>query len=59
MQIKAVVSFVGSVCMAAGEVRVVPDDTARDLIRAGHAIPVGNEAEQPEKVSKKGKGKAS
>ena len=45
MKVKATTSFAGEICMAAGEVRDVPEDVAAPLLRCGYLEPVEVPAE--------------
>lgn len=36
MEVKATTSFAGEICMAAGEVRDVPEDVAAPLLKCGY-----------------------
>jgi len=58
MLIKALRSFGGVVSMAAGEVKDVAEEIAKDLIRAGHAERDAQEAEIVEKPVEKTTGTA-
>lgn len=55
MKIKALCSFVGTVCMAKNEVMEVSDELASDLISAGYAQAL--DAERPKKEVKRGENK--
>ena len=56
MKVKATTSFAGEICMAAGEVRDVPESIAAPLVDCGYLEPV--EPEKAERTSKKKSAKA-
>lgn len=49
MKVKATTSFAGEICMAAGEVRDVPEDVAAPLLKCGYLEPVEAPAEPDQK----------
>lgn len=49
MKVKATTSFAGEICMAAGEVRDVPEDVAAPLLKCGYLDPVELPAEPDQK----------
>lgn len=49
MKVKATTSFAGEICMAAGEVRDVPEDVAAPLLKCGYLEPVEVPAEPDQK----------
>lgn len=46
MNYKATISFAGQVCMAAGEMRDLPDEIATPLLRCGYLTPVAEKSEK-------------
>lgn len=53
MKVKATTSFAGEICMAAGEVRDVPEDVAAPLLKCGYLEPVEAPAEPDQKPDEK------
>ena len=48
MKVKATTSFAGEICMAAGEVRDVPEDVAAPLLKCGYLEAVETPDQTPD-----------
>ena len=55
MKVKATTSFAGEICMAAGEVRDVPEDVAAPLLKCGYLEAVETPDQTPNQEPEKSK----